>query len=58
MKFCNYNNTPTKIRCINPRDIKSDKINRVDGNDTIKEGKRNYQMYKRASNPNDYFVVC
>ena len=58
MKFCNYNNTPTKIRCINTRDIKNDKINRVDGNDKIKDGKRNSQMYKRASNPNDYFVVC
>ena len=58
MKFCNYNNTPTKIRCINTKDIKSDKRNRVDGNDKIKEGKRNYQMCKRASNTNDYFVVC
>jgi hypothetical protein len=48
VKFCNYNNTPTKIRCINTKDIKSDKRNRADGNDKIKEGKRNYQMCKRA----------
>jgi len=48
VKFCNYNNTPTKIRCINTKDIKSDKRNRADGNDKIKEGKRKERKKRRG----------